>query len=516
MNKSTGVLTALTLLGLGALVWFFRPWLQPLAMLFYIYPALTQALVMLIAGGIIGLLAMFKSEGLGTVIWTVSGILALGVVLSAMLLNAPYTDVHLSQQMLDEKQVVDSMPDGDQDNPRILPRTVAEEYGENRLQEPRHRLGISDIAVVNGTPKWTMALEPDGLVNTFIHQQKGAVYADMTTESASLSFEDEMFDVGLGMQITDNLYWNLRKDEYWKNYRDPFVYQGENDEPFIATPIIDYEWHFRFPIMYAVPVYDGVAVTDTDGNMDYIQPEEVDNTEGLQDQRVYPYSLANRYVDSMQYRNGILNKWFIHEDQLQVADAPGWDNEQPFMVMTENGAELFLATEPFGDASGLFELWIVDGQTGEYRVEKLDRDSAMLGANRAIDYVRRAAPQINWADSDSDTGFEPVEPIPEIVDDQLYWQVRVVPLDSAGMAFTAFVDASDGSVMLAESDDEIHEFLEGEELEEVDPDTEPGQQPPAEPTPGDGEFELRIIEDGQVVDSIIVGSGQQIEIGDAE
>jgi len=205
----------------------------------------------------------------------------------------------------------------------------------------------------------------------------------------------------------------------------------------------------------------------------------------------------------MEYREGIINKWFFHKNQLEVASVPGFANEQPFMILTEDNPELFVATEPYGEASGLFEIWTIDAVTGKYEVYRLDRNEGLIGANRAVNFVRRANSRVNWADQDSDTGFAPIEPLPVIVDDRLYWQVRVVPLDSAGIAFTSFVDAETSDVYTAQDDQDIRDFLAGSQIDAGGVplnETTGGNQ-----TTGDG-VTITVIEDGAVVDSITTNS----------
>ena len=416
--------------------------------------------------------------------------------------NTAFTNVAMAEDLEQEVTEIESLPDIDNENPRILPRTVAQQFAENSLQEPRHRLADSDIAITdNGTPQWSFPLQPDGNINSFIIKQKGAAFADMTTSSSDISYSEQEMDVGIGMQVFDNINWVQKKERFWVNYEDHFVLEHEG-ENYIATPYIEYDFRFTFPIVHTVPKWGGIALTDSDGNLEYIEREEVRDHEILGDQRNYPFDLAREYVSSMEYREGILNKWFFHENQLEVAPVPGFDNEQPFMILTEDNPELFVATEPYGQASGLFEIWTIDGVTGDYEVYRLDRNQGLIGANRAVNFVRKANSRVNWADRDSDTGFSPIEPLPVIVDDKLYWQVRVVPQDSAGIAFTSFVDAETSDVYTAQNDQDIRDFLSGGELDEgVDlNESDSGNQTQ------DGEIEITIIEDGEVVDSVSTNS----------
>ncbi len=488
---------AISLLILATIVYYFRPWFQELFLGFYMNPFIVQALVAgLLVGGVVFLAtgdnmtsadAIAKGKSGTAFVITASVFLVLGGVL-----NTPFTSLDIADDLGENAVEIDSLPDIDNENPRILPRSVANEFAENSLQEPRHRLGTGDIAIdENGTPQWSYPLKPDGTLNTFILNQKGSAFVDMTTSSSNLRYNSQEMEVGIGMQIRDNVNWQQRKERFWVNYEDHInlEYEGEN---YIATPYKDYSFRFRFPIFYTVPEWGGVALVDSDGSIEYVDSEDVESHEVLSSQRTYPFELAHRYVSAMEYRNGIMNKWFLHEDQLEVAPVPGFDNDQPFMILTEENPKLFVATEPYGDASGLFEIWTIDAVTGEYELFRLERDEGLIGANRAVNFVRRANSRVNWADRESDTGFVPVEPIPVIVDERLYWQVRVIPLDSAGIAFTSFVDARTSNVYTAESDEDIIDFLEGEELDETVVDEE-------EPVTQEG-IEVTILQDGEVVE----------------
>jgi len=499
---------------LAGVLYYFRPWIHPVAMNFYVNPFLLQAglLSVLLAGIVYWRKKQrrdldedpddWKKVHMNRELISVAPLVFFVLLMAGGVANTAFTNVAMSEDLEERVTEIESLPDIDNENPRILPRTVAREYAENSLQEPRHRLAGSDIAIDdNGTPQWNFPLQPDGGINSYIIKQKGAAFADMTTSSSDISYSEEEMDIGIGMQITDNINWQLIKQKFWVKYEEHYVVEHEGSN-YIATPYVDYDFRFRLPLVYTVPEWSGIALTDSSGSTEFIDREDIQDHEVLGDQRNYPFNLARQYVSSMEYREGIINQWFFHENQLEVAPVPGFENDQPFMILTEDNPELFVATEPYGEASGLFEIWTIDGVTGEYEVYRLDRNEGLIGANRAVNFVRRANSRVNWADKDSDTGFAPIEPLPVIVDDRLYWQVRVVPLDSAGIAFTSFVDAETSDVYTAQNDQDIIDFLSGEEIDEVDlneTDTTGNQTV-------SGGVEITVIEEGEVVDSITTNS----------
>ena len=490
---------------LTGILYFVRPWLHTFFLALYVNPFILQAGLASIALGALFYRMRGPEEIENQIHYIRAARFILGAASSVFIAllvvgavaNTAFTNVAMSQDLQKEVAEIESLPDIDNQNPRILPRTVAAEFAENSLQEPRHKLAPSDIAIDdNGTPLWSFPLQPDGDINKLLIKQKGAAFVDMTTSDSEITYSEQEMDVGIGMQVTDNINWVQSKEKFWVKYEDHFVVEHEG-ENYIATPYIEYDFRFKFPIIYTVPKWGGMVLTDSSGEVEYIERENLKGHEVLGSQRNYPFDLARAYVSSMEYREGILNKWFLHENQLEVAPVPGFQNEQPFMILTEDNPELFVATEPYGDASGLFEIWTIDGVTGEYEVFRLDRNQGLIGANRAVNFVRQANSRVNWADEGGSTGFAPIEPLPVIVDDKLYWQVRVVPLDSAGIAFTSFVDADSSNVYTAQSDSEIVEFLKGEEINS----TAVNQTQRIGETEGSGNVTINIIEDGEVVET---------------
>lgn len=499
---------------LAAILYMIRPLMHGIAMFLYTNPVMVQA------GGMIflGLIAVSYTEAKDGTSWLgpigVLVILAAALVfIAGVFLSPAYSKVTMSNMVEQEYQSIETLPEVDPQQPRILPRTVAEEYAENSLQTPRYQLGVSDIAITDeGKPQWSMPKSPDGLVNYFRLKQEGAAYVDMTTQSKEISFTQQNMKIGQGMGIRDNLGWNLVKNRYWVHYTDPVNLEHEGNN-FIAVPIQGYNFHFKFPIFHTTPEYKGVALLDSSGNIEYLDPEEAREHPVLEDQRLYPYDIARYKVDSMQYKNGIINAWFTHRDQLQVADVPGFGNSQPFTVLTEDmGVQQFVATEPYGNAEGLFEIWLADGQTGELKKYSLNQSGGLLGPGKAMNYVRKDNSRVNWGGGENQRGFEPVEPIPVLLNDKLYWQIRVVPENSAGIAFTSFVNAESGDVVTAETDEQIIEFLESEEV--------PGGSGPTTPDEDEGSgiesMEIVITADGEVIDRIKIDNPENVSIGNTE
>lgn len=410
-------------------------------------------------------------------------------------------NVDMSDDVMDRVEFIDGLPETDADNVRIMPYQVGDEVVENRLQYSRNKMGTEDIVYINGTPHWSFTLEPDGLMNSFRFHQVGAAYADMTTRSANVHTIEQDFVYGEGMYVTDNYAWQLRHDVYWTDHKDPFVIPHEGDL-YMAVPRVKHEHKFNVPSFdrpipqpYSVPYFDGVHLLHSDGTIEDLSPEEARSHPVLADQRIYPYDLMSFEVSSTRYRHGILNKWFWHDEEIEIPSLPG-ENTQPFLITTENGPELVMSAEPWGDAAGVLEVWFAHGQSGELRVKQWDVQDTQTGPERAMQYVRQEHPLWDWSELDVD------EPIPTFIDNKLYWNVRTVtsaPLVRA----TSFVDADTGDVVTIREDIDVKEFVKGEDVDEIDPDT------PLEPG-----IIIEITEDGEVVNTIEVQPGQEITIKD--
>jgi hypothetical protein len=321
---------------------------------------------------------------------------------------------------------------------------------------------------------------------------------DIVEENPDVGFG---YGLGRGEGLISEYRWKLLKEKFWVRYGDPTMVEHEGSV-YMAVPYKSYDHHVRFtplPSVYATPKWGGVALVAPDGTVSHLSPDEARRNPVLADQRLYPFDLARYYVESMRYKNGIVNKWFVHEDELEVAPVPGEDNDQPFLVLTEAaGIQYFVAAEPYGDAQGIYQLWMFDGRTGNVERYQLPTDSALMGPRKAANYVRKANDRTDW------DRFTPSEPVPAVIDETLYWQVRVVPSDSSGIAYTAFVDADSGDVYTFDDDEDIRAFLGGD----VSPDRQT-----TETTDGGSAVVIKIRDaNGNVVNTVEVTEGQSIEI----
>jgi hypothetical protein len=491
-----------------AVGWFFRPWLHGIVYTVYTTPLLLLAVVV---GGVTAWLVSRSGDRAAAAINALTsddhtitplrvGAVALVIAAFALLPVAnAVAGVTLSDQTMGNAATVERLDNADADNPRIVTRAVADRYASNTLNRPQYRVGETDISVVNGTPYWAAPLAPDGLFNVLTERQAGTVLVDMTTQQANVRSVDGELQTGVGTIFHRNYRWQLLKSEaYLVDYGDPKMIIHENTQ-YIVVPFSEPSFHLT-PIPHSTPQWGGVAVIDPSGAIETLSPQEAADSPILDDQQLYPEDLALRSVAATQYRNGILNTYTSHEDEIEVAPLPGDGNDQPFFVLSESGPQYVVAVEPYGDAQGLQELWTIDGQTGAF--ERYVPEDSLFGPQRAADLVRQSAPQTDW------DRFSPAEPILTVIDNREYWQVRVVPDDNSGIAYVAFVDARSGDVDGFEETDAITQFLAGETPAEAPADEATDE--PVEETPT--VIVRRVAANGTVIETLNVYDDESIEI----
>jgi hypothetical protein len=434
-----------------ALAWYFRPWLHGVVYGVYTTPVLPLAAV--IGAGLAALLR----RRLGSLVSGQVGLVVFALVLFA---GAGATGLlageELGKTTMDRTATAGNLSETDPTKPRVVTRSVASRYASNTLNFPQYRIEGGDITVRNGTPYWSYALAPDGAFNYYTKQQHGTVLVDMTRQNAEVDTVVGDLRKGIGTAFYNEYrFATLKRANYLVGYDDPFmvVHGGEQ---YIAVPYTRPEFHW-LPLPYTTPEWGGVVLLDGDGNVTDLSPAEAREHPVLAEQKLYPFELARERVAATKYRNGVLNTFTSHEDEIEVAPVPGEGNDQPFLVFGDGGPEYVVAVEPYGQAQGLKEVWTVDGRTGEYEVYA--PDESLFGARKATDYVRQAARTTDW------NRFTPSEPVPVVIDGRLYWEVRVVPEDSSGIAYVAFVDARSTDVHEVSTTAEVTAFLEGERVD---------------------------------------------------
>ena len=432
------------------LAWYVRPWLHGVVYGLYTTPVLPLAAALGLG------LAVLVRRRFGALAGRQVGLAVFALVLVAGVAGTGLlAGEELGKATMDRAATAGNLTETDPGKPRVVTKSVATRYASNTLNFPQYRIAGGDVTVRNGTPYWSYALAPDGAFNYYTKQQHGTVLVDMTRQNAGVETVVGDLRKGIGPAFYNGYrFATLKRANYLVGYEDPFMVVHEGEQ-YVAVPYTTPEFHW-LPLPYTTPEWGGVVLIDGDGGIEDLSPAEAREHPVLAEQKLYPFELARQRVAATKYRNGILNTFTSHEDEIEVAPVPGEGNDQPFLVFTESGPEYVVAVEPYGQAQGLKEVWTIDGRTGEYEV--YSPTESLFGARKATDYVRQAARTTDW------NRFNPSEPIPVVIDGRLYWEVRVVPSDSSGIAYTAFVDARSTDVHEVSTTAEVRAFLEGDRV----------------------------------------------------
>lgn len=381
-----------------------------------------------------------------------------------------YAHTDMATQVQGSATELDTLPNTSTENVRVLPRSVSDNYAQSSMQYPQYRLTGSDITYHDGSYAWSHGLAPDNFMVAWLGTQRGALYVDMTSTQKRVQVEEQSFTNGRGQLFFDSYQYRNVLNSPLKHHDWDTTFNARADgTSYIAHSTTVYDWKFRLapiPQLYAIPRHGSVELMRPEGSISSLSPSEARSSPLLRGQNYYPYDVAMFKIESMQYVNGALNKWFWKEGVLAIADLPEAGNDWPLVVPTDGDEpELtyFVATEPTGSGNGVYEVWTIDSQTGSLGVQGYDE--SQIGPQKAVDFVERR-PQVNRL-----SNADAVSPVPVVKGDTLYWHVKVVPQSRSGVVYTAFVNAESGDVTLVEGTEPIYGFLTEAEVEDVESDT---------------------------------------------
>ncbi|WEL17759.1 putative membrane protein [Halorhabdus sp. SVX81] len=420
----------------------------------------------------------------------------------------------LAQQTMADATEVQEFPQANANNPRVIPREVSDVTTRGSVSYRTHRLGTSDIArQEDGSLAWSYPIEPDGARNKLLDNQRGVLVANMTSMDAQqINVYEEDFTYGEGMWLHRSARWNVKLGGFFSKYNDDAVEFSHDGTPYLYYPKTGHEWHL-LPFPHTTPKWNGGALVHPDGTIEHLSPEEAQANEILDGQRLYPMTLTRSETGSLGYREGIINQMPVigaHEGQIEVAHLPeGADNEQPFVIDLEGEQMSYVtAMEPYGeDTRGLDEVWFADADTGEYTYFGTDEET-LTGPEKAMGMARNADSQTGWGDN-----FVVTEPVPVTVDGDLWWHIKVAPVDFTDVTRSVFVNADANNAIELNDDAAIREFLRGDI---DDSDLTPGENgTDVEPAPDDENILYYVLitdENGDIVDRIPVERGQDTQI----
>lgn len=431
----------------------------------------------------------------------------------------------LAERTTVNAEEIDELPAIAEENPRIVPRPVSDVQTRGSVSYRQHRLGTSDIArSPDGSLVWSYAIEPDPFRIQLTGNQRGVLLSDMTSiENRSISaFDDQDFEHGQNMFLFRSASWQLKTTGgYWSTYQDDPVEFVHDGTAYMAYPKTGHEWKLT-PIPHTVPVWDGVGLVHPDGTIEHLSPEEAQDSEVLDGQRLYPLTLAREEAESLRFRNGIINQLSVvgsFRGVIEPASLPVTaSNEQPFVIDTEtDGMTYVMAMEPFGESTrGLDEVWLFDADSNERKVFSTGRET-LLGPERAVGIVRSEDSRTNWAGSNGDGQFKVVEPIPVIIDSQLWWHTKVSPTDNTAVTRNVFVNAdTEEAIELGETKDVVS-FLAGASVTPVADQNNDSAEQTGTATTASGSDNIGYVivvrdENGNVIDRIQVPENQTATI----
>lgn len=443
-----------TFVGIGilAILYFVRPLFHSVYIALYANPHVLVAIA-LFAIGAIGA-SLLSSNWARAVI----SIIVIPWVLWMLHVGSDiYPSVHIANTL--EVTSIEKLPKTEPENTRFLPRIVARNYVSSSLREPRYRAGKADVTFLDGRPYWSFPLMPEGWYNEVYRKVKGAHYVDMTRSGRHIEQRIKSdrtpnyeLTVGPGLKYFDNYSWVLPKHEYNVNYQEPFVVPHEN-RLYLAVPFIEYEYALTYGVPHSVPKWGGVALIRNDGRVTIMGPDEAQKSDVLSGQRLVPFSLSRYYAQAFKYRHGYMNTLWGHKGEIEIAPLPGQGNDQPFLISTMTGPAYVVAAEPYGTAYGLSEIYVMDARSGQVSRYSAGANKTLDGPARATDRVWSELPKVNR------DGYEMAEPLPAMRNGRLYWNVRLMPKESSGISYIAFVDAESRTVRAFEGVDEARTFL---------------------------------------------------------
>lgn len=481
-----------------AIVWYLRPVFHPLAMFLYTAPLVWfPALMVLVVGGGAVLATNRRSGGTGGNRFrdpfgggwefgdgefkrlpqisvprgagqlTAVAIVSFIVFIVGSMLNGPLT----AQSLYDstDYEIIDQLPAIG--SVRIVPQEVAVRIAESGFNSPTERL--TDFHVVrtreNGQTglAWNALRSPSGAYRALTKKSEGMLSLDAARTERTVEQVDATFESAPGMYITDNLRWRMLKKHYFLNITEMTPVRGADGKPVIVAPYIKYKgWLIRRP------VFGGVFVAHADGRIEDLTPgEAVRRPELLETGRLFPPALARRIQDAYAYKNGLWNKWFVHEDQTSIADTES--NPQPYFTdYAKSGTKWVSLAEPFGRAFAASGVFLTDGVTGKTQLWRPTRDAGLTGNRRSLETVRSLSiPGVNFADTKTNAPgsrgtFRVVEPRPVTIDGRLVYLISIIPDAANSVSKTVFIDAARNKAVAIfdndndpQADEKIAEFV---------------------------------------------------------
>ncbi|MDP2710762.1 MAG: hypothetical protein Q8O56_06050 [Solirubrobacteraceae bacterium] len=444
--KPAPVIAAVVVL---AVAWFVRPIWHGVAIFFWTEPIVwLPPLVLLFAGGVL----LRRSQRSWSTLEDLRNgvrpptylfafpVLAFIAFIVCAGLSAPLVGRAIVKHS--EYEAISGLPAGGQ--VRLVPRDVAEVNASSAFNSPTETL--TNFRIVNSSDGlvWTALRTPQGAFRVFSKKSQGIVKLDAEQTSRQLRQVDAELQTAPGLQITDNLRWQLLKRRFLIRLEEPVGIET-SEGPRIIVPYLKYKG-----ILIRRPVIGGVFVVAPDGSIEDLEPEEAARRPELAiTGRLFSDTQARRVHEAYQYNRGLWNAWFVHEDQTRITDTE--TNRQPYLVdfgAAGLGTQWVTVAEPYGRAFAASAIFLTDATTGKTRIWRVPRRTSLSGNRRALQAVRAVSiPGVDFGDAPGTGNFRVVEPRPVFVKGRVVYLTSIVPTTSNAVSKTVIVGAEDNKLV---------------------------------------------------------------------
>jgi hypothetical protein len=322
---------------------------------------------------------------------------------------------------------------------RLVPREVAEQNASSAFNSPTETLTNFRIVNTDKGLNWTALRTPQGAFRIFTKKSQGIVSLDAENTARSLRQIDAELQVAPGLQVTDNLRWRLLKERFLITLEEPVGIETPRG-PRIVVPYLEYKG-----LLIRRPVLGGVFVVAPNGTIEDLEPEEAARRPELAiTGRIFPDTQARRIQDAYQYKRGVWNAWFVHEDQTRITDTE--TNRQPYLVdfgADGLGPQWVTVAEPYGRAFAASAIFLTDAVSGRTRIWRVPRRTSLSGNRRAIQAVLAVSiPGVDFSAGGAGSGnFRVVEPRPVFVNGGVVYLTSIIPTSANAVSKTVVVDA---------------------------------------------------------------------------
>lgn len=449
-----------------ALVWIFRPYFQP------VWYQFRFKLVGVLIYGVLTVIVYALSkyvyrQGHGKVGVALKGV---AIVLLLITVASPwiagiYTDEALAEDVTANTPATGNLseaPAVDQSNVRVMTMAGAKTQAQTSFNQPTHALTNGELVKRDGQLSTSYAATPEGLYKSLTMKQQGAVFVNINSNNPQVDRVDTKFKCGRGMLIFDDVHFKIQKNNMNTILTNPTTFETSDGEMYNMYTGVQHELRFGMdnliPMVYPVPEYSSVHLSDTDCNREKLTPEEAlddPRMDGEAKQQFYPYSLMRKEVISTNLQNGWINTLTSQNDMKEYPNTPSIDNRPPYTMVFDDGSYgQVLTMEAIGGGSGVFEVYVGNGRTGDKT--KFEFDNPKKGPSYAVDETIT-----NDAEQYGKGKLTVSEVYPVFRNGELWYQVNSVQSDTGVYAYTAFYDPGEGTLLKAFEDEQIEHFYEG-------------------------------------------------------